>query len=256
MSRDPEGKVVEMCRVIESDPGLVTRVLRVANSALYAPTRPVSSIEHAVIRLGMRSVAQIVVALLANGMFDEQDDFCADVREHSVGVSVLARRLALDVKSGDVDDLFLSGILHDIGKLLAMQSGEFNFAELGELPYTEADELVIRERRRLGWDHAVLGAHVIEQWQLPRNIAQVVAFHHQPARAYAASAEIAQTVAILRLADRIEYQMALERRLDEGFVAALVRSNAFEYTHYSGSLLQAAWSRLVEAVDEGRSALR
>ncbi|HEY5956983.1 MAG TPA: HDOD domain-containing protein, partial [Polyangiaceae bacterium] len=111
----------------------------------------------------------------------------------------------------------------------------------------------LRERELVGWDHAVLGAHVIEHWQLPREISQVVAWHHQPGRAFVQGGSIAQSVAILRLADRIDYQIGVQRELDEQFVNSLERESVFEYTDYDAAMLRAAWPRLVAAVDEGRS---
>jgi putative nucleotidyltransferase with HDIG domain len=255
MSRDPDGKIGDMCRVIESDPGLLTRVLRVANSALYAPTRPVTSAENAIVRLGMRNVAQIVVALVATGMFSDVDEYGATIRAHCVGVSVLVRRLAVEVKAIAPEDVFLCGLLHDIGKLLALQSKELDYRAIDEASPGFSDESPLIERRKVGWDHAVLGAHVIEQWQLPRSIAVAVALHHQPGRAYAEGGEVAQSVALLRLADRIEYQMHLNRAPDNAFFDQLERSGAFEYTSYDGSILRAAWPSLLSAVDEGRAVL-
>lgn len=255
MTQLPTTSAADVSRVIERDPGLVARVLRVANSALYAPSRACASIENATMRLGMRNIGRIVVTLVAHGMFDDVDPMGARVRDHCVGVSILARHLAAGVRSVDADDLFLAGLLHDVGKLLAMQTKDVDYAAIeGDLKaYPEDGHL--KERRLVGWDHAVLGAHVIEQWQLPHEIAQIVAWHHQPGRAFEQGGGVAQAVAILRLADRIEYQMSVERELNDEFVTELVQRAIFEYTNYDATMLRAVWPRLVTTLDEGRGVI-
>lgn len=253
MTQNSDSSISDLCRLLERDPGLTARVLRVANSALYAPTRACASIEHAALRLGLRNIGRIVVTLVAHGMFSDTDARSARIREHCVGVSILARRLAAGVRAIDADDLFLAGLLHDIGKLLAMQTQEIDYGEFEGGMRSFCEDAHLRERQLVGWDHAVLGAHVIEHWQLPRHVATIVAWHHQPSRAFSQGGAVAQAVALLRLADRIEYQILVSRELDESFVGRLERESAFEYTEYDATLLQAAWTALVSVVDEGKA---
>jgi putative nucleotidyltransferase with HDIG domain len=253
VTQSPDASPVALSRLVESDPGLAAKVLRVANSALYSPTRQCTSIEQATMRIGMRNIGRIVVTLIAHGMFSETDPFSVRVREHCVGVSVLARRFAVDVRAVDADDLFLAGLLHDVGKLLAKQTREIDYAKLESDASEFPEKQHIFERRLVGWDHAVLAAHIIEHWQLPRNIATIVAWHHQPGRAFAQGGAIAQSVAILRLADRVDYQMSFDRSANDEFITRLEHENAFEYTHYDGATLRATWSTLTKLIDEGKA---
>jgi putative nucleotidyltransferase with HDIG domain len=255
MTRDPTTSATELCRVIERDPGLLSKVLRVANSAIYAPSRPCTNIEMATMRLGMKNVGQIVFMLVAHGMFSDTDATGAQIREHCVGVSVLVRRLAMGVMSVAADDLFLAGLLHDVGKLLAIQTKELDYSKIEAQAGGFPEHTYMTERKLVGWDHAVLGAHVIENWQLPRNIALMVAWHHQPARAFAQDSSFAQAVALLRLADRIDYQFRVARQWSERFLDDLERASAFEYTNYDATLLRAAWPDLVATIEEGQAVL-
>jgi putative nucleotidyltransferase with HDIG domain len=253
LTQQPTTSAADLSRLIERDPGLCTRVLLVANSALYAPSRTCTSIENATMRLGMRNIGRIVVTLIAHGMFNDVDPIGAKIRDHCVGVSILARYLATDIRAIDADDLFLAGLLHDVGKLLALQTGDIDYAAIEGDMREYPENAHLKERELVGWDHAVLGAHVIESWQLPRDIATIVALHHQPGRAFAQGGKLAQSVAILRLADRIDYQIANHRELDEAFIDHLAQQAAFEYTHYEPVMLRAVWPRLVTTLDEGRS---
>jgi putative nucleotidyltransferase with HDIG domain len=253
MSQRPSTTVAELSEVIERDPGLSARVLRMANSALYAPTRPCTSISNAAVRLGIRNIGRIAVALVAQGMFDDVDPLGARIRDHCIGVSLLVRRLALGVRQVDPDDLFLVGLLHDIGKLLAMQTSELDYHSIDGDLKNYPTEAHLKERQLVGWDHAVLAAHVIEQWQLPREIATIVALHHQPGRAFTQAGSIPQAVAYLRLADRLEYQLVNDPTIHESFFAKLEQESAFEYTHHDASTLRGLWPQLLLTIEDGRT---
>ncbi|HEY3254972.1 MAG TPA: HDOD domain-containing protein, partial [Polyangiaceae bacterium] len=122
---DPDTPLAKTRKAIEQDPALSARVLRVANSALYAPTVPCRSVEDAVMRLGSRAVSEIVASLATLGMFaDAKQGFGSAFRNHCLGVAAVARVLSVEWRHKGVEHVFLSGLMHDIGKLLAMQVGE------------------------------------------------------------------------------------------------------------------------------------
>ena len=110
----------------------------------------------------------------------------------------------------------------------------------------------MHERAFAGYDHAVLGAHVLERWKLPDDISKVVALHHQPGRAFAAGGNVALGVALLRLADDIEFQIRKSRELDEAYVEQLIRDGAAEYTQFSRDVLRAMWPKFIVAADEAQ----
>jgi len=93
---------------------------------------------------------------------------------------------------------------------------------------------------------------VLERWKLPDEISKVVALHHQPGRAFAAGGPVALGVALLRLADDIEFQIRRSRDLDESYVERLVHDGAAEYTQFSSDVLRAMWPKFVAAADEAQ----
>jgi HD-like signal output (HDOD) protein len=76
------------------------------------------------------------------------------------------------------------------------------------------DQLHLREREFLGYDHAVLGGHVLAKWGLPDPVPKVVAWHHQPARAYQQGGPVAVLVAVLRIADVIDTLVCSDKPID------------------------------------------
>ncbi len=248
---DPDTPVVKVRKAIEQDPALAARLLRVANSALYAPAVACRSVEDAVMRLGSRTVSEIVASLATLGMFsDAKTGHGASFRNHCVCVAAVARVLGTEWRYKGVEHVFLSGLMHDIGKLLAMQVGEIRYEALDPTALASADQVHMHERAFAGYDHAVLGAHVLERWKLPDDIAKIVALHHQPGRAFAGPSNIALGVALLRLADDIEFQIRRSREIDDEYVEVLTREGAAEYTQFSRDVLRAMWPKFIAAYDE------
>jgi putative nucleotidyltransferase with HDIG domain len=248
---DPDAPLVKVKKAIEQDPALTARLLRVANSALYSPAVACRSVEDAVMRLGSRTVSEIVASLATLGMFsDAKHGFGAAFRNHCVGVAAVARVLGTEWRYKGVDHVFLSGLMHDIGKLLAMQVGDIRYEALDPSAVTSPDQVHMHERAFAGYDHAVLGAHVLERWKLPDDISKVVALHHQPGRAFGVGGNVAVGVALLRLADDIEFQIRKARELDEAYVETLIRDGAAQYTQFSRDVLRAMWPKFIAAADE------
>ena len=250
---NPDTPVLKVKKAIEQDPALTARLLRVANSALYSPAVACRSVEDAVMRLGSRTVSEIVASLATLGMFsDAKNGFGAAFRNHCVGVAAVARVLGTEWRYKGVEHVFLSGLMHDIGKLLAMQVKEIRYEALEPSALESPDQVHMHERAFAGYDHAVLGAHVLERWKLPDDISKVVALHHQPGRAFAAGGNVALGVALLRLADDIEFQIRKNRELDEAYVERLTRDGAAEYTQFSQDVLRAMWPKFIAAAEEAQ----
>jgi putative nucleotidyltransferase with HDIG domain len=250
---NPDTPVVKVKKAIEQDPALTARLLRVANSALYSPAVACRTVEDAVMRLGSRTVSEIVASLATLGMFaDAKLGYGATFRTHCVSVAAVARVLGTEWRYKGVDHVFLSGLMHDIGKLLAMQVGEIRYEALDPSALESPDQVHMHERAFAGYDHAVLGAHVLERWKLPDEISKVVALHHQPGRAFAAGGGVALGVALVRLADDIEFQIRKSRDLDEAYVETLIRDGAAEYTQFSREVLRAMWPKFIIATDEAQ----
>ena len=240
---------------IESDPALAGRLMRVANSAAFRPVHPYGTLDDVVMRLGTKTVGEIVGAVAMVDLFDDATGLGAQVRDHCAAVAAVARTLGAEWRRGGVPQLFLSALMHDVGKLLLLQTGEMEYEMMDPAAFEEADVLHVHERRTSGFDHAVLGAHVLERWHFPREVARVVAWHHTPGRAYEAGGDIGLSVALVRMADKVEYQMRRDPELDPEFVEGLAQQGEAAYADYSAALLNALWPKLQTARDEVRGAL-
>ena len=188
--------------MIEEDPALSAKVLRVANSAAFAGAQRISTINDAAVRLGARTIADVAASVAAMAFFKDVAGAGRSVRDHMVATAMVVRVLSSRKESAS-PAAYITGLLHDMGKLLLLQTKDVAYAALlGGIK--NVDETHLRERELVGFDHAVLAGHALKTWGLPDPIPKVIAWHHQPTRAYEAGGEIGLTVALLRVADHIE----------------------------------------------------
>lgn len=189
--QDPEADPREIVRELERDVALSANVLRVANSASYGGSRRVATVRDALGRLGQARVFQIVVAVAigptAGRPVKGYDLSAGKLWEHSLAVAVGTGPIARELGIEEPRDLFVAGLLHDVGKILLGNFVEVDVAALLELTARERIPFVEAERRLLGVDHAEVGAALLEQWGLPDSIVEACRWHHDPEQAPAVS---------------------------------------------------------------------
>lgn len=176
--------VSDVVRVLEADPALSGRVLRLANSAYYGFRSRIDTVSHAVVLLGEAAVQAVALGatLLRSWRGRALPPAVQDVWLHSYltgfGCRELARRLPPGALPADADAAFLAGLLHDVGKVLFLAQDEEGYAaDLAEPG--SSDELRGRERQRFGTDHAEAGAELLTAWHLPPWLCAVVGSHHE-----------------------------------------------------------------------------
>jgi len=175
------------------------------------------------------------------------------VRAHSAAVAAMVRVLALEYRPDCSDGIVLCGLFHDIGKLLLMQSGEFTYPATSWVPSAALHGVHSAERDHLGYDHAVLGGHVLQRWHLPDPMPMVVARHHQFARALSEPDRVGPKVALLRLANHLE---PLYRRQPESYaelVPGIAETPEAVYLGLGETALLRSWENLYYAFHESAS---
>jgi len=251
----PDVQLSKVQEAMESDPSLASQLLRLANSAAFRPRSPYTSLEQAIVRLGTRQVSDLVAGVATLGLFRDTGGIGPRVKEHSVGVAAVARVLATQARDPSVGVAFLAGLLHDVGKLLSLQVAEMPYESLSPELLERADGVHIEERIRLGYDHAVLGAHVLEKWKMDGLLTRAVAWHHQPIRAYEIGGDVAKVVSYLRIGDQAEYLLAAGQEPDDEALESLAADAANTYLDHSVDVYRALWPRFAEARQELLAAL-
>ncbi|MBW2304434.1 MAG: HDOD domain-containing protein [Deltaproteobacteria bacterium] len=178
---DPNSTIKQIATLIESDPAVAGRILRVANSALYGLSRKVSSIETALVVLGIRTTYQIIQAVGVASSFSGRLDpgFIQRLTRHSVLVATTCSLIAEGVGIRSDGEIYTAGLLHDMGHAVIQAAAPAHGAFL----MTRGDPLEMdckMEQRLIGVDHCGAGGLLVETWSLPETLGQCMESHHQP----------------------------------------------------------------------------
>lgn len=190
-------------KTLSQDQGLTTRILSLANSAYYGLQSEVQSVPRAAAVLGISEIRNIVLALCVNGLtrhYPMPGEFLLSAYwRHQILVGMVARELSRLIDAGDPANLFTSGLLHDIGKLIMALKRPDDWLAIREK--VESDEMmdVEAEDEYWGLDHGVVGALVLRAWNLPAGLVEPVNWHHSPAL----SPEFSMESTIICLADTV-----------------------------------------------------
>ena len=218
----PDFTLDRVRELIEADPALAARIMRVANSAAYRTYEPCSTVSKAIVRIGATNVCDMAMAMSAITFFKDLGGVGQKIRDHSAGTAAVARELAFRLGRAS-PKVFLAGLLHDIGKLLLIQTGDADYAALaGES--LAPNTVHLKEQAQWGYDHAILGGQVLLSWKLPEPIPQIVACHHQPKVAQARSALVGLSVDLLRVADEVDWLLQQRHDADSEHVRKLAQS--------------------------------
>ncbi|MGQ9660299.1 MAG: HDOD domain-containing protein [Thermochromatium sp.] len=212
---DPNSPQTAIARQLEQDPALVAILLRLANSAAFAPARTVDSVERAILLLGREPLRRLVIAgavTQATDHLPKQDMLPLEVFwRHSSYCAVIARLLAEQTAPPLAGSVFLGGLLHDLGQLLlfTQEPQAEHQAFLNSLGAIETLPPVEAERALLGFDHAQLGGALAEHWGLPESLAACIRYHHEP---LAAPPGQALAVSLVHVANSIAHLAELDSR--------------------------------------------
>lgn len=208
---DPKSTARDLHDVIKNDPALSVKVLKVVNSAFYGLPGQVASVDRAIILLGLSAVKNIAIAAsiarLFKGKRISEQFSAADLWRHSVAVAVAARSLGkLSPHPVMLDELFVAGLIHDIGTLVQRQAYPDEFSEVIQQCTATGQDFLTCEREIIGADHQAFGVGLTTKWKFPRHLRAAVGFHHAPG---AVSAELKNIATIIHVADVLACQEQL-----------------------------------------------
>ncbi len=171
----------ELREVIQTDPILVSKILRRLNSSYFGLSHKVKEIGQAVNLLGFREIRNLALTVFLSKVFDHKSTYKTYNREnlwsHCVGVGAAARLVSRVCGRAAAEEAYLAGLLHDIGFILLDQSLHRHFRVV--LDQLNPQEPTYRtENRILSFDHATLGGFVARKWNFPDSINDAITYHH------------------------------------------------------------------------------
>jgi putative nucleotidyltransferase with HDIG domain len=177
MLEDPDLSADDLARVIETDPALSARILRLANSPFFGLGGTVASASRAVIVLGLSVVRSLAVSTAA-GLFDARArQLPAGFWDHAVAVAAGSGTVAIHL-GVPKSDAFSAGLLHDIGEVLIDRHAPDRAANVRRTAQGDTRRRLTLEQHAFGGDHGEIGASVLATWQLPGAFVDSLRWHH------------------------------------------------------------------------------
>ena len=181
---DPESSAKDLKAVIQIDPPLTGKLLKLANSVYYSPRTKISEIQKAVIWVGYDALKELALSQKVCEVFAGDTDMEGYSRnllwKHSVAVALLGKMIYRREFGRKGDNIYVAGLLHDIGIIALDQFCPDDFRLILSGGKTEKKNQTTIEKKVLGFDHTEVGEAITDGWNLPQELVQVIKYHHNP----------------------------------------------------------------------------
>lgn len=175
--KKPTVSMKELGDLVVYDQSLTVKILALVNSAYYGFSQQISSISIALSLLGMTKVKNIIVAVAMKPMMSNQGD--KEIWKHSIRVAAGCEYLAKTTKIMNDDEAFISGFIHDIGKIVFRAVNSKMYDKV-IVVVNEGQDVLEVEKKYFDSDHTRAGSLLAKRWQLPILLANIISYHHNP----------------------------------------------------------------------------
>jgi len=246
---DANSTLTSLGEVIEKDPGLASRLLRLGNSAFFGFANRLETVSEAISLIGIQQVLDLLTASNVIEAFEGISPEHVSMEsfwKHSLACGVGARCLAIARQLPAAEKFFLAGLLHDLGRLVLLSRVPKKATEIFDL--YQAKRMLLRdaERQVLGFDHAEIGEELLRSWHYPANLVHAVAYHHTPMAAGVFQLESS----VVHVADYIVHAMQMGNS-GERFVPPLSKP-AWERVGLTTSVIES----VMESIDDQIAAVQ
>lgn len=173
---------------ISKDQAITANILKLCNSAYFNRGKEITSVERAIVTMGMKEVKDMVIVATSKSVLDKAViGYNLDKGEmwnHGLAVAVLSKDIVMKTKKKDIADIaFTGGIIHDVGKTVIALFVQSTFKEI--LKVVEEDQIPFEmaEKKVMGFDHQEIGEKILAKWKFPEVLKAITRFHHEPGNA-------------------------------------------------------------------------
>ncbi len=184
MSRNPDTTANDLTNVISKDQALTGNILKLCNSAHYGLPRVVSSLQQAVMYLGFHTVRNLVITCSVSNLFSADRKIYGyeenGLWKNSVATAMVSEKLSKNFCREQADTAFTAGLLIDVGHLIIGLKIQDTAETILEMITEQNMNDLEAERHALGFTHAELGGHLVDQWNFPEELVHAIRFHRSP----------------------------------------------------------------------------
>lgn len=170
-----------LAKIIEKDQALTAKILKVANSPYYGFSRTISTVDLAILVLGLNSIKEIVLSMILKKFFTKVDNKLFDINnfwKYSIYCAAASKYLSKKFDYRLSGEAFVAGLMHDIGILILIQFFKDDFKKIIEFKNRNGTSWVDAENNVINCTHCEIGAWLAEKWQLPENLCNSILNHH------------------------------------------------------------------------------
>lgn len=180
MTSDLDANVTDISRVLAADQSLTAKVLKLSNSSFYGRSKEVKSLHEAILILGFFTVRSMVIATSTHRMFNggESQEAQGKLWRHTLSAAIAARQVAAQLRYPGKDEVFIAGLLHDIGKLVLLQKLPAPYEKAIRQVEDERGDFITVEQERLGFTHCDVARVLLKKWSFPESLTEAIYHHH------------------------------------------------------------------------------
>jgi HD-like signal output (HDOD) protein len=207
MVEDPDTTAQNLTDILSKDAALAARVLKISNSAMFSRQREIKTLNQAVMVIGFKALKGIIVAATLrqlNKRFGKTEQL---VWENSMVTAMCATQIARELKKRYVEEIFLLGLLHNLGQIvfLAQSDTAPQFKEVLQHINAKDVDYATAESAIYGFAHPLIGALVSKKWNFSAETCQVILHYTDPLDGEKATTEQEEKTAIVQLAELIAH---------------------------------------------------
>ncbi len=211
---DPNTSSRQVEKIIERDPGVTAKILRVANSAYYGLPK-VKSIERAVSFLGMNTLRSVVMSVAFQNLLKGRGaakKFCRiSFWQHSLATATACRILGRLKMPQKAEELYCAGMIHDVGLLVLDRFDPAGFDKAIQEATETGNCLIEAENRLLGYNHYQAGVLLADKWGLSSVVKNAIRYHHDPKE----DGEYYDTTAVVAIANHLANRAGCSNNIPE-----------------------------------------
>ena len=211
VSADPDANAEDLRKVISMDQALTSQILKISNSAMFGMVREVTTLTQAIMTLGFSTIKSVVIASSAKNLYHRGAVGLQErlIWEHALVSAIASRAFAKSLRFPRMEEAFIGGLLHDIGKSVLGLKFPERYGVLLQNVYNENGVCLDLELETFGFDHAMVGEALVSKWNLAPSLQAAVRWHHDPIQAPDIHRELAAIVALAN-------HLALEEKVGIG----------------------------------------
>jgi len=182
LTSDINTDIEKITKAIMADQSLTAKVLKMSNSSFYGRAREVRTLKEAVMILGFMTLHSLIIATATQTLYQKtgDDGITGKLWEHGFASAIASRLIAQAAGFPYIEEAFVAGLLHDIGKLVLVQKMPKEYREIVTEVEARQSPFAETEVAAFGFNHTQVGSLLLQKWSFPQELIDAVEQHHWP----------------------------------------------------------------------------